>query len=95
MFGSNWVPLWTNGEESQRYNYLKKSGFANTLEKTLNLIEYLIKNGSPRFVLDFRQEIYRIRLLMQFNHTENGDKSATSIMNKWSYSLSLKLLRLV
>ena len=52
------------------------------MKKTLNLVEYMIKNGSPRFVIDFREEIFRIRLLTQFTHKEDGeDKSASSILN--------------
>ena len=47
--------------------------------KTLTLIEYLIKNGSPRCVQEFRDEIYQIRTLQDFSHYEEGqDRGAAS-----------------
>lgn len=34
--------------------------------KTLVLIEYLLKNGSPRCIMEFKDEIYKIRKLQDF-----------------------------
>lgn len=49
--------------------------------KTLNLMEYLLKNGCPRFAIDFREEIFRIRMLTEFTHKENGDDKSASIVD--------------
>lgn len=50
------------------------------IQKTLALIEYLTKNGSPRCIQEFRDEIYQIRGLQDFSHYEDGaDRGAASI----------------
>jgi epsin len=47
--------------------------------KTLSLIEYLIKNGSPRCIQEFRDEIYQIRTLQDFSHYEDGQDRGAAI----------------
>ena len=40
--------------------------------QTLNLIEYLLKNGSPRCIHEFKDEIYTLRSLQDYYFVE-GD----------------------
>lgn len=47
--------------------------------KTLSLIEYLIKNGSPRCIQEFKDEIYQIRTLQDFSHYEDGQDRGAAI----------------
>mmetsp|Transcript_1636 Transcript_1636/g.1459 ORF Transcript_1636/g.1459 Transcript_1636/m.1459 type:complete len:319 (-) Transcript_1636:228-1184(-) len=47
--------------------------------KTLNLIEYLIKNGSPRCIQEFRDEQYQIRMLQELTVIEEGADRGASI----------------
>ena len=45
----------------------------------MTVIEYLLKNGSPRCIQDIKDEIYQIRTLQDFSHLEDGqDKGAGS-----------------
>jgi len=57
--------------------------------KTLNLIEHLIKNGSPRCIQEFRDEIYQIRSLQDFSLHEDGADRGAAIreMSKRIYEL--------
>lgn len=40
--------------------------------KTLNAIEYIFKNGNPRFVMDFRSEMFKLNNLQTFNYYEDN-----------------------
>jgi len=40
--------------------------------KTLNCIDFSIKNGSPQIVMAYKQELYKISVLCNFGFTENG-----------------------
>lgn len=57
--------------------------------KTLNLIEHLVKNGSPRCIQEFRDEIYQIRSLQDFSLHEDGADRGAAIreMSKRLYEL--------
>ena len=45
--------------------------------KSLSAIEFLIKNGSPPAVIQFKRDLYKISSLCNFSYTENGvDKGA-------------------
>ena len=47
--------------------------------KTLGLIEYLVKNGAPRCIGDFKDEMFKIRTFSDFVLVENGsDKGSAS-----------------
>lgn len=47
--------------------------------KTLNMIEYLVKNGAPRCVGEFRDNIFKIRSFSDFFLIESGsDKGLSS-----------------
>eukprot|EP00331_Platyophrya_macrostoma_P026698 CAMPEP_0176442252 /NCGR_PEP_ID=MMETSP0127-20121128/21698_1 /TAXON_ID=938130 /ORGANISM="Platyophrya macrostoma, Strain WH" /LENGTH=273 /DNA_ID=CAMNT_0017827217 /DNA_START=56 /DNA_END=875 /DNA_ORIENTATION=+ len=40
--------------------------------KTMTLIEYLLKNGSPKAVQEFKDEIYQIRAFQNYSHYEEA-----------------------
>ncbi|CAD8167367.1 unnamed protein product [Paramecium octaurelia] len=50
--------------------------------KTLNMIEYLTKNGAPRCVGEFRDNIYKIRSFSDFFLVEQGSDKGLSIRDK-------------
>lgn len=50
--------------------------------KTLNLMEYLTKNGSPRCVGEFKDEIYQLRTLQDFSLYEQTLDRGASIREK-------------
>ena len=41
--------------------------------KTLNSIEFIIKNGSPNIIQTLKREIYKLSSLSNFSHVENGN----------------------
>jgi len=47
--------------------------------KILNLIDYLIKNGSPRCVSEFREELFTIKPYQDFAHIEDGQDRGAAI----------------
>lgn len=53
------------------------------LDKTLSLIEYLIKHANPKCVQEFKGKLYQIRALEAFSYLENGsDKGLGGPINK-------------
>lgn len=55
--------------------YLKlqsKSGEWRRVLKTLNSIEFIIKNGSPQAIQALKREVYKLHSLSNFSHMENG-----------------------
>lgn len=40
--------------------------------KTLNAMDYLMKNGAPRTVQDIKDDLFKIRKLTTFKFSENG-----------------------
>ena len=42
------------------------------LFKTLNAMEYLIKNGAPRAVQDIKDDLFKIRAFNEFAYSESG-----------------------
>jgi epsin len=50
--------------------------------KTLTLIDYLLKNGSPRCIAEIKDEIYQIKTLQDFSHFENGADKGAGIREK-------------
>ena len=50
--------------------------------KTLNCIEFVIKNGSPQIVSSFRQQMYKLNPLTSFYFTENGKDQGMCIREK-------------
>ena len=54
--------------------------------KTLNAMDYLIKNGAPRAVQDIKDDLFKIRAFVEFSYTEGGQDrgqggKTTSISN--------------
>ena len=47
---------------------------SKTKKKALQLLEYLIKNGSERVVDDARNHIYEIRALQNYNYVDEKRK---------------------
>lgn len=37
-------------------------------------MDYLLKNGSPRFKGEIQAEIYQIRMMAKFSYKENGEE---------------------
>lgn len=52
------------------------------LSKTLVLIEYLLKNGSPRCIMEFKDELYKIRKLTDFKFSEGGEDKGASVRQR-------------
>lgn len=50
--------------------------------KTIGLIEYLIKNGAPRCIGEFKDEIFKIRTFNDFYILESGADRGASIREK-------------
>ena len=61
--------------------------------KALNVLEYLIRNGSERAVEDGRDHIYQIRTLCDFQHTEPYAAAAARTLCALCLSLLLSLSR--
>lgn len=40
--------------------------------KSLNTMDYLLKNGAPRVVQDIKDDLYKIRSLNNFSYREGG-----------------------
>jgi len=40
--------------------------------KSLNTMDYLLKNGAPRVVQDIKDDLYKIRSLNNFSYREAG-----------------------
>lgn len=47
----------------------------------------MLKNGSPRFVGDIRDEIYQIRILHRFSYQEGSEDKGAASENKFESSL--------
>ncbi len=45
-------------------------------------MEYILKNGSPRFQQDLRHDMYKISLLSNFSTLENGVDKGASIRER-------------
>jgi epsin len=50
--------------------------------KTLNCIEFVIKNGSPQIVVNFKSEMYKLNSLTSFYFQENGKDQGVFIRDK-------------
>merc|ERR1719210_2097889 len=50
--------------------------------KTLNLLEFLVKNGSERIIDDLRRDQYKIRSLMDFSFQEDGKDKGAAVREK-------------
>jgi len=50
--------------------------------KTLNVIDFCIKNGSPSLVIGMKREIYKISSLCSFTYMENGSDKGNSVREK-------------
>lgn len=52
--------------------------------KTLNCIEFVIKNGSPQIVMALKHEMYKLSSLSNFYFQENGKDQGVFIREKQS-----------
>ena len=50
--------------------------------KSLNAIEFIIKNGSPPAVIQFKRDMYKISGLCNFSYNENGVDRGAAIREK-------------
>eukprot|EP00435_Cladocopium_sp_Y103_P021151 s4476_g5.t1 len=73
--------IWTGLQES-------KSRWRRVL-KTLNLLEFLIKNGSERIIDEVRREQFKVRPLMDFSYSEDGKDKGASVREKAKAILEL------
>lgn len=51
---------------------LKKGKSWKKVLKTLNLVEFLLKNGPPSIVSSFKYDVYQFRSFDNFSHSDNG-----------------------
>ena len=62
------------------------------IKKTLGLIEYLVKNGAPRCIGDFKDEMFKIRTFSDFVLVENGsDRGCASKINNNILKFEIRL----
>lgn len=57
--------------------------------KSLSAIEFIIKNGSPPAVIQFKRDLYKISTLCNFSHIENGADRGSSVREKTSLIIDL------
>ena len=50
--------------------------------KVLTAIEFIIKNGSPPAVIQFKRDMYKISTLCNFSYVENGVDRGNSVREK-------------
>ena len=50
--------------------------------KSLTAIEFIIKNGSPPAVIQFKRDMYKISALCNFTYNENGMERGNSVREK-------------
>ena len=50
--------------------------------KSLTAIEFIIKNGSPPAVIQFKRDMYKISALSNFSHPENGIDRGNAVREK-------------
>jgi len=50
--------------------------------KSLTAIEFIIKNGSPPAVIQFKRDMYKISTLCNFSYTENMVDRGHSVREK-------------
>lgn len=50
--------------------------------QTLVLIEHLLKNGSPRCIMEFKDELYKIKKLQDFQFSEGGEDKGVSVRQR-------------
>ena len=50
--------------------------------KSLNCIDFVIKNGSPQVVNAYKQEMYKLNSLCSFYYQENGKDQGACIREK-------------
>lgn len=50
--------------------------------KALTAIEFIIKNGSPPAVIQFKRDVYKISAVCNFSYLENGIDRGNSIREK-------------
>ena len=50
--------------------------------KSLSAIEFIIKNGSPPAVIQFKRDLYKISSLCNFSYTENGVDRGAAIRER-------------
>ncbi|CAE7613817.1 EPSIN2 [Symbiodinium natans] len=57
--------------------------------KTLNLVEFLVKNGSERIIDEIRRDQYKVRPLMDFSYSEDGKDKGAAVREKTKAILEL------
>ena len=50
--------------------------------KALTAIEFIIKNGSPPAVIQFKRDLHKISALSNFSYMENGQEKGNAIRDK-------------
>ena len=50
--------------------------------KTLNVLEFICKNGSPQAVMQLKRDLYKISSLCNFNYMESGIERGNCIREK-------------
>ena len=72
-------------EKVSKFLYLKlESGgpMWRRVLKALTAIEFIIKNGSPPAVIQFKRDLYKITSLTNFSHMENGIDRGNAVRDK-------------
>jgi ENTH domain len=80
------LPLFSqNVDKILAHFYLKLQSKAHEwrrILKTLNSIEFIIKNGSPNAIQALKREIYKLQSLSNFSHVESGKDKGQSVREK-------------
>ena len=50
--------------------------------KTLNVLEFVVKNGGPQAVMQLKRDTYKISSLCNFNYMENGVERGGAVREK-------------
>ena len=50
--------------------------------KSLTAIEFIVKNGSPPAVIQFKRDMYKISTLCNFSYNESGKECGISVRDK-------------
>ena len=75
----------SNVDRICNFMYLKLESQAvqwRRILKSLTAIEFIIKNGSPPAVIQFKRDMYKISTLCNFSYNENGMERGNSVREK-------------
>ena len=81
-----------NVERVANFLYLKLESTGpqwRRILKSLTAIEYIIKNGSPPAVIQFKRDMYKIASLTNFSYTESGADRGQAVREKCNFIVDM------